>query len=103
MAEENPNTPPGTPPADPPAAPKTPAQVKGTPERHPELIRLQKKQAELEDKVSGLESVIGGFNEALESLKIGAPNGPIKIPVTDPNAPQPKGGFLSDVEKELWE
>lgn len=83
-----------------PAGPPTVAGVKATPLKHPSVIALEKKVAELEDKTDTLEGALAGVNELLEGLKIGGPT-PVKIKQKK-DAPAAKGGFFDDLDKMLW-
>jgi hypothetical protein len=67
-----------------PAGPKTPADVKKTPMRNPEVIRLEKQLSETEDKVDALAEAVNEVNKLLEGINLGGPPKPDskkKIPV----------------------
>ena len=98
--QEKPEAKPETKPEAKPAGPPTVPGVKATPLKHPSVIALEKKVAELEDKTDTLEGALAGVNELLEGLKIGGPS-PVEIKQKK-DAPAVKGGFLDDLEKMLW-
>lgn len=98
MADDDKNKP--APPA--PAPPGTPGDVKRTPIKHPQIIAMEKKLSELEDKTDTLSKAVDGVNEFLEGLNLG---GRTPVPITKKDDPTPapaKGGFLADVEKEIF-
>jgi hypothetical protein len=84
-------------PADKPAAPATPAEVKKTPLKTPNEIRLEKEVATLRDELDGFKGWRDEVNASLETLQIGKPS---SVPVN--KSTTPPASLSETIERDIW-